>query len=206
MIIKPKDTIRNVLIKRAAIFNLRSVEITSAIRNMGVPEYCLLRRPILRDRKIQVRNPRFMTMRDLAVLDKTDTSSDYIIRTLSQMLGLSKDDVLNLRFIRAYRYFLECVDTLSMISKKFESLKIEPTKEERAAQVSRPNRGIASVVRKYVQIMNGAVSPDQVYDMEWSVVYEAFESTTNDIIEQRNMRKLSEDNMKRKSASRRIRR
>lgn len=206
MIIEPKDTIRNVLIKRAAIFNLRSVEITSAIRNMEVPEYCLLRRPILRDRKIQVRNPRFMTMRDLAVLDKTDTSSDYIIRTLSQMLGLSKDDVLNLRFIRAYRYFLECVDTLSMISKKFESLKIEPTKEERAAQVSRPNRGIASVVRKYVQIMNGAVSPDQVYDMEWSVVYEAFESTTNDIIEQRNMRKLSEDNMKRKSASRRIRR
>lgn len=206
MIIKPKDTIRNVLIQRAAIFNLRSVEITSAIRNMGVPEYCLLRRTIIRDRKIQVRSPRFMTMRDLAVLDNTDTSSDYIIRTLSQMLGLSKDDVLNLRFIRAYRYFLECVDTLSMISKKFESLKIEPTKEERAAQVSRPNRGIASVVRKYVQIMNGAVSPDQVYDMEWSVVYEAFESTTNDIIEQRNMRKLSEDNMKRKSASRRIRR
>ena len=206
MIIKPKDTIKNVLIRRAATFNLRSVEITSAIRNMVVPEYCLLRRPILRDRKIKVRNPRSMTMRDLAVLDNTDTSSDYLIRTLAQMLGISKDDVLNLRFIRAYRYFIECADTLSMISKKFASLKIEPTKEERAAQVSRPNRGIAAVVRKYIQIMNGAVSPKEVYDMEWSVVYEAFESTTNDIIEQRNMQKISEDNMKRKSASRRIRR
>lgn len=206
MIIRPQDTIEDILIRKASLFNLRSTEITKAIQNMEVPEYCILRRRFLPDKKIKARAPRFMTMRDLAVLDNTDTSSDYLIRTLSQMLGLSKDDVLNLRFIRAYRYFLECVDTLSMISKKFESLKIEPTKEERAAQISRPNRGIASVVRKYVQIMNGAVSPDQVYDMEWSVVYEAFESTTNDIIEQRNMRKLSEDNMKRKSASRRIRR
>lgn len=206
MIIRPQDTIEDILIRKASLFNLRSTEITKAIQNMEVPEYCILRRRFLPDKKIKARAPRFMTIYDLAVLDKTSKSSDYVIKVLSRMLAINNDQVLHLRFVRAYRYYLECIETLAAISKKFESLKIEPTKEEREAQIDRPNRGITAVVRKYVQIMNGAVSPDQVYDMEWSVVYEAFESTTNDIIEQRNMRKLSEDNMKRKSASRRIRR
>ena len=115
-----------------------------------------------------------------------------------QMLDVSEDRIMDLQFIRAYRYFLHCMDILAAISKKFADLKIEPTDEERQAQIDRPNRGIASVVRKYVQIMNGAISPETVYDMEWSVVYETFEATTNDIIEQRNLSRIQTSKMKKR--------
>ena len=113
-------------------------------------------------------------------------------------LGIPKEKVADLRFIRAYRYFLHCMDTLAAISKRFADLKIEPTDEERQAQIDRPDRGIAAVVRKYVQIMNGAVSPASVYGMEWSVVYEAFESTTNDVIEPRNLSRIQTSKIKRR--------
>ena len=144
------------------------------------------------------RDPKHMTMRDLAVLNATNRSTDYFVNVLSQMLGIPKEKVADLRFIRAYRYFLHCMDTLAAISKRFADLKIEPTDEERQAQIDRPDRGIAAVVRKYVQIMNGAVSPASVYGMEWSVVYEAFESTTNDVIEQRNLSRIQTSKIKRR--------
>ena len=34
--------------------------------------------------------------------------------------------------------------------------------------------------------------------MEWSVVYEAFESTTNDVIEQRNLSRIQTSKIKRR--------
>ena len=46
--------------------------------------------------------------------------------------------------------------------------------------------------------MDGAVSPASVYGMEWSVVYEAFESTTNDVIEQRNLSRIQTSKIKRR--------
>ena len=132
------------------------------------------------------------------MLNATNRSTDYFVNVLSQMLGIPKEKVADLRFIRAYRYFLHCMDTLAAISKRFADLKIEPTDEERQAQIDRPDRGIAAVVRKYVQIMNGAVSPASVYGMEWSVVYEASESTTNDVIEQRNLSRIQTSKIKRR--------
>ena len=78
-------------------------------------------------------------MRDLAVLNATNRSTDYFVNVLSQMLGIPKEKVADLRFIRAYRYFLHCMDTLAAISKRFADLKIEPTDEERQAP-DRPPR------------------------------------------------------------------
>lgn len=189
MIIKPTDTVRDIVVNQAALFNLKSRQITKLIKEKEVPEYCVLhrRRP---NKRIAARHPKHMTLRDLAVLNETKRSSDYFIGVLAQMLGITKQQVMHLQFIRAYRYFLHCMDTLAAISKKFADLKIEPTDEERQAQIERPNRGITAVVRKYVQLMNGAVPPDSVYDMEWSIVYEAFESTTNDALEQRNLSRI----------------
>ena len=182
MIVKSTDTVRDIIIGRAALFNLESRRFAEEIKRRAEPECCVLHRRWLPDRRIAARDPKHMTMRDL----------------LSQMLGIPKEKVADLRFIRAYRYFLHCMDTLAAISKRFADLKIEPTDEERQAQIDRPDRGIAAVVRKYVQIMNGAVSPASVYGMEWSVVYEAFESTTNDVIEQRNLSRIQTSKIKRR--------
>ena len=198
MIVKSTDTVRDIIIGRAALFNLESRRFAEEIRRRAEPECCVLHRRWLPDRRIAARDPKHMTMRDLAVLNATNRSTDYFVNVLSQMLGIPKEKVADLRFIRAYRYFLHCMDTLAAISKRFADLKIEPTDEERQAQIDRPDRGIAAVVRKYVQIMNGAVSPASVYGMEWSVVYEAFESTTNDVIEQRNLSRIQTSKIKRR--------
>ncbi len=198
MIIKPTDTVRDIVVNRAALFNLKSRQITEQIKRRKAPEYCVLHRKYWRNKRIPARHPKRMTMRDLAVLNETKRSSDYFIEVLAQMLGISKKQVMELRFTRAYRYFLHCVDTLAAISKKFADLKIEPTDEERQAQIERPNRGITAVVRKYVQLINGAVPPDSVYNMEWSIVYEAFESTTHDALEQRNLSRIQSSKLKRK--------
>ena len=221
MIVKSTDTVRDIIIGRAALFNLKSCRFAEEIRRWAEPECCVLHRRWLPDRRIAARDPKHMTMRDLAVLNATNRSTDYFVNVLSQMLGIPKEKVADLRFIRAYRYFLHCMDTLAAISKRFADLKIEPTDntltsprwftayhgegdsaeptdEERQAQIDRPDRGIAAVVRKYVQIMNGAVSPASVYGMEWSVVYEAFESTTNDVIEQRNLSRIQTSKIKRR--------
>ena len=198
MIVKSTDTVRDIIIGRASLFNLESRRFAEEIRRRAEPECCVLHRRWLPDRRIAARDPKHMTMRDLAVLNATNRSTDYFVNVLSQMLGIPKEKVADLRFIRAYRYFLHCMDTLAAISKRFADLKIEPTDEERQAQIDRPDRGIAAVVRKYVQIMNGAVSPASVYGMEWSVVYEAFESTTNDVIEQRNLSRIQTSKIKRR--------
>ncbi len=198
MLIKSTDTVRDILIGKAALFNLKSRQFAAQIKKRAEPEYCLLHRRWLPDKRIAARDPKHMTLRDLAVLNVTNRSTDYFAGVLSQMLGIPVERVMELRFIRAYRYFLHCMDTLAAISKKFADLKIEPTDEERQAQIDRPDRGIAAVVRKYVQIMNGAVSPASVYDMEWSVVYEAFESTTNDLIEQRNLSRIQSSKIKKR--------
>nr|DAW67526.1 MAG TPA: hypothetical protein [Caudoviricetes sp.] len=198
MIVKSTDTVRDIIIGRAALFNLESRRFAEEIKRRAEPECCVLHRRWLPDRRIAARDPKHMTMRDLAVLNETNRSTDYFVNVLSQMLGIPKEKVADLRFIRAYRYFLHCMDTLAAISKRFADLKIEPTDEERQAQIDRPDRGIAAVVRKYVQIMNGAVSPASVYGMEWSVVYEAFESTTNDVIEQRNLSRIQTSKIKRR--------
>ena len=198
MIVKSTDTVRDIIIGRAALFNLESRRFAEEIKRRAEPECCVVHRRWLPDRRIAARDPKHMTMRDLAVLNATNRSTDYFVNVLSQMLGIPKEKVADLRFIRAYRYFLHCMDTLAAISKRFADLKIEPTDEERQAQIDRPDRGIAAVVRKYVQIMNGAVSPASVYGMEWSVVYEAFESTTNDVIEQRNLSRIQTSKIKRR--------
>lgn len=198
MIIKSTDTVRDVLIGKAALFNLKSRRFAEQIKTRAEPEYCVLHRRWLPDKRIAARDPKHMTLRDLAVLNATNRSTDYFVGVLAQMLAVPKERVLDLRFIRAYRYFLHCMDTLAAISKRFADLKIEPTDEERQAQIDRPDRGIAAVVRKYVQIINGAVSPETVYDMEWSVVYEAFESTTNDIVEQRNLSRIQTAKIKKR--------
>ena len=198
MIIKPTDTVRDIVVNQAALFNLGSRQIVEDIKKRNIPEYCVLHRRWLPNRRIPARDPKHMTMRDLVVLNETKRSSDYFVGVLAQMLNISEAKVMDLRFTRTHRYFLHCMDTLSAISKKFADLKIEPTDEERQAQIDRPNRGIASVVRKYVQIMNGAVSPETVHNMEWSVVYEAFESTTNDILEQRNLSRIQASKIKKR--------
>jgi hypothetical protein len=198
MIVKSTDTVRDIIVGKAALFNLKSRQFAEEIKKRAEPEYCILYRRWIPNNRIPARDPKHMTMRDLAVLNVTNHSTDYFVRVMVQMLDVSEDRIMDLQFIRAYRYFLHCMDILAAISKKFADLKIEPTDEERQAQIDRPNRGIASVVRKYVQIMNGAISPETVYDMEWSVVYETFEATTNDIIEQRNLSRIQTSKMKKR--------
>ena len=198
MTITPNDTLADVIVRRAALFNLRSREITAIIRDRAVPDCCLLRRRWLSDRRIPARPPRRMTLRDLVVLNGTNRTSEYMIDVLVRMLGISSREVMRLRFLRAYRYFLACMDTLAGISRSFDSLHIEPTEEERQAQVERKNRGIASVARKYVQLMNGAVTLDEAYATEWSVVYEAFEAAANDAREQRNLARIQTSKIRRR--------
>ena len=133
MIVKSTDTVRDIIIGRAALFNLESRRFAEEIRRRAEPECCVLHRRWLPDRRIAARDPKHMTMRDLAVLNATNRSTDYFVNVLSQMLGIPKEKVADLRFIRAYRYFLHCMDTLAAISKRFADLKIEPTDEERQA-------------------------------------------------------------------------
>ena len=114
MIVKSTDTVRDIIIGRAALFNLESRRFAEEIRRRAEPECCVLHRRWLPDRRIAARDPKHMTMRDLAVLNATNRSTDYFVNVLSQMLGIPKEKVADLRFIRAYRYFLHCMD-LSLI-------------------------------------------------------------------------------------------
>ncbi len=59
------------------------------------------------------------------------------------------------------------MDTLAAISKRFADSENRTDRRGRQAQIDRPDRGIAAVVRaSTMQIMNSAVSPASVYGME----------------------------------------
>lgn len=205
MKITPKDTVGDVVVHNKALFGLGAGRIVEALRELPEPTFVPMKRRMWFDKRFPVRDITGITMGELEAIEARKPSYEYFCIVLGVMLGLARfcktrpdgtpdwgagfsvDDgqIGRLRFIRAQRYFMTVQKGLEEIGKSWKKLEMPMSVAERKARVKRPDRGLASVCRKYCQIMNGAVRMDEVWNTPWATVYEAFEACKCDNMEQR---------------------
>lgn len=190
MTISPKHTIRDICLNQATIFTLGNDRVYKEIKELPKPIHLRMKRRLhRRDKIIPARDLSRITMQELDQLSRTD-EQDYFIKVLCVMLKISEPEAMDLYFIRAYRYFLECMNDLGKIAKKWKSLEMPLTPEEQQAHIEHPNRGIVSICRQYAQLMNGAVKFDDTLEMPWHFIYEAFEAEKYKNLEMRRLQAI----------------
>lgn len=218
MKITAKDTVRDVVVRNAALFRLGSAKIVKAMEGIKGTGTVRKKRRFWFDKKLAVKNTDNLTMGELNAIEGRRSSYEYFCVVLGIVLGLVKhhatlpdgrpdwesgftiDDetIGRLRFIDAMRCFIDTQKGVEEIGKRWKSLEMPLTADEVKAKVKRPNRGLAAVCRQYCQIMNGAVESDYVWCTPWGKVFEAFESLRNDNLEQRRLHENSMAKMRHK--------
>lgn len=218
MKITPKDTVADVVLRDNALFLLGVKDIVEALKDIPSVDYVRLKRRFWPDKKIKARGIEELTMGELAAIEVRNPSYQSFCTVLGVMLGLvtfnktlpdgnpdwtagfyvDEKQIGRLRFIRAQKYFMDIQIELEKLGKAWKRLEMPLTANERKAQVKRPNRGLSAVVRKYCQLMNGAVNKSDAWNTKWADVYEAFEACRNDNLEQRKLHELSMPKIRRK--------
>ena len=189
MKIDSKDTVESVMLENAAVFNLANNAIYEQLKDRECPKYVPMRLKFgIRDRKIRARSVREITMQELDTLQNTLSGYKYFEKALAVMLSIDEADVKNLRFLWAYRYFIEILKELKDTANKWKSLKLPPTKEERAAKVKRTPIGIFGICQSYAEAMGGG--PKGVHDAwetPWVEIFSYMQQKYYDALEQRRM-------------------
>lgn len=200
MIIRPNDTISDVIERNGALFSMGLEDITGKIKELPAPEYLLMKRCGLWPKRIKARSVGSISLGEFDVINSRDSSERYFINTLGVMLGLihftkrlpdgspdweagwevDEKAIGKLHFIRAFRYYLECQKEIEAVAKKWAKFGAWNKKK----RSNRPNRGMTSVCRQYCQNMNGAVKRREAWNVPWVVVFENFESVDFDNKEQ----------------------
>lgn len=220
MIIRRCDTVADVILRNGALFSMGVPQITEQIAERPAPTYIPMRRRGWFDKKLKTRNIDSITMGELDTIEQHLPTLEHFEQVLAVMLGLYKFKkvtngipdwtagieinnaaVHRLRFIRAYRYFIEIENQLKTVGKAWKKLEM-PKGKDSVTTIKRPNRGMQSVCREYIQLMQGAVTTEQAWNTPWPIVYEAFEDQ-----KYKNLRQREEhERMKAKAAGGRHRR
>lgn len=193
MIIMKRDTVADVIIRNGALFSLGVKHITEQIAGRPAPTYIPMRRRGWFDKRFEARSVDSITMGELDAIEQRLPTLEQFEQVLAVMLGLYKFNkmvdgipdwtagieidrasVYRLRFIRAYRYFIEIEKQLQTVGKAWKRLEM-PKGKDAPTTIKRPNRGMQSVCREYIQLMQGAVTTTQAWNTPWPIVYEAFE-------------------------------
>lgn len=218
MKITEKDTVKDVVIRNAALFRLGSAKIAKAMEDIKSIGTVRMKRRFGFDRRLAVKDVGAITMGELNAIESRKDSYEYFCVVLGIMLELVKhhatlpdgrpdwtagfsidnEAIGRLRFIDAMRCFIDTQKGIEAISKRWKSLEMPLTANEIKARVKRPNRGLVAVCRQYCQMMNGAVRKDDVWCTPWAEVYEAFESLRNDNLEQRRLHEIMTPKIRRK--------
>lgn len=185
MTITKRDTVEDIMLKQAALFNMGSDRIYNTVKDIEAPLFVALRQRGRPDKKLAPRSVNVITMQELDTIENRKTGYDYFKTCLAVMLEIDEEEVKNLRFLRAFRYFLEVQKELKQAAKEWKRLNLPLTPEERRAKVKRPNRGMLSICRQYVQLMSGAATREEAWTTPWRIIHEAFEGSFYDTLEQR---------------------
>lgn len=180
--ITPQSTVREVMIQNNVLFNIAQAQIFENVKDRELPEYVSVTPQREPRKRLPVRKVAEISMRELDTIECRTTGYEYFEKVLAVMLRIEEREVQHLGFIRAYRYFLEVNRELKDVAKKWASLKIPSNGKK--IKIKRPNRGMLPVVQQYVQIMNGAVSPEDAWGTPWVEVFVAMESKYYDALEQ----------------------
>lgn len=223
MTITPKDTVEDIVVRNKALFGLGATRIVDAIQNRPEPECIPMKRRYWFDKRLPIRDIAEITMGELNAIEARKPSYEYFCEVMGIMLGLAKfnktnpdgtpdwsagvsineDQIGRLRFIRAQRYFITIQKGLEGVASAWKKLEMPLTESERKAHVKRPNRGLASICREYCQIMAGAVKLNEVWNIPWATVYEAFEDRKYKNLAERKMHEVAMAEAKTKSKQRR---
>lgn len=193
MIIRKSDTVADVILRNSALFSLGVKQITEQIAERPAPTYIAMRQCGWFDKRFEARSVDGLTMGELDAIEQHLPTLEHFEQVLAVMLGLYRfNKVVNgipdwtagtmidraavrrLRFIRAYRYFIEVEKQLQAVGKAWKKLEMPKGKDAPSA-IKRPNRGMQAVCREYIQLMQGAVTTAQAWNTPWPIVYEAFE-------------------------------
>lgn len=179
MIIRPTDTVRDILHRRATLFNMAREQIDAQIANIECPPFI----PVVwwgvwvggyRTRSVGFDlYGEAITMRELERLQHFEGGDvDAFINALSVMLRIEPRKVWRLQFLSAYRYFLEIMAELQKVAKAFDTLKL-PSElrlpEDGNKYTEIPSRGIADLVLRFTR--GTQYTEETAYKLRWIYVF-----------------------------------
>ncbi len=188
MNISAKDTVKSVMVDNSAIFALGNNLIYEALRDRKKTDFVPLSRGLLADKHIPTRSVKEITMQELDTIQNNLSGYEYFEKALAVMLNIEEREVVNLRFLHAYRYFIEILHELKEVAKMWGSLKLPLTAEERRAKVKRPNATLYGICQSYAEAMGGGPKGVQdAWTTPWVEVFNYMQTKYYDVLEQRKM-------------------
>lgn len=191
MIIRRKDTVRDILVKKRDIYSMASQQIIDRLKGRAVPEY--IKSGFM---SIEARDLSNATVYELSLVENLNGSYiDYFCRTLSAVLKndngayLSKNEVLDLRFIPSMILFIKICDQLKVIADKFKGLDVPLSGKERAAAVEITPMGLQDLVSSFCRRCP-SYTHEQAFSLEWGVVYRELLFQWQETMTQRNYARM----------------
>lgn len=179
MIIKPNDTVRDILRNRATLFNMAREQLDAQITAEACPRFV----PVIwwgvwvggyRTRSVGFDlYEEAITLRELERLQHFEGNDvDAFVNTLSVMLRIPPRKVWRLQFLGAYRYFLEVMAELKKVAQAFDTLKLPnelrlPEDGNKYTEI--PSRGIADIVLRFTR--GTQYTEDMAYRLRWIYVF-----------------------------------
>lgn len=179
MIIKPTDTVRDILRNRATLFNMAREQLDAQIAGEACPRFV----PVIwwgvwvggyRTRSVgSDLYEEAITLRELERLQHFEGNDvDAFVNTLSVMLRIPPHKVWRLQFLGAYRYFLEVMTELKKVAKAFDTLKLPielrlPEDGNKYTEI--PSRGIADLVLRFTR--GTQYTEEMAYRLRWIYVF-----------------------------------
>lgn len=192
MTITHKDTVSRVMVENSAIFNLANNSIYEELKDREKAVFVPLSRKMRPDKVLPARSVKAITMQELDTIQNNLTGYEYFEKVLAVMLKIDEKEVKDLRFLYAYRYFIEVLKELKDVAKLWGSLKLPLTAQERKAKVKRPNVGLFGICQSYNEAMGGGPNGVQdAWQRPWVEVFSYMQQKYYDTLEQRRMMEQS---------------
>lgn len=191
MKISPKDTVQSVMIEHSAIFSLCNDRLYEELKDRKKVDFVPMHISFRKDRMLKCRSVNAISMQELDTIQNNLSGYEYFEKTLAVMLKIDESQVRDLRFLYAYRYFIEILRELKEVGKKWNSLKLPLTNEERKAKVKRPNVGLFGLCQSYNESMGGGPNGVQdAWQRPWIEIFNYMQQKYYDALEQRRMIEL----------------
>lgn len=218
MKITAKDTVGDVILKNAALFKLGAGRIAAQLDKRPAPEYVTMRRRWRFDKSLPVRNVDLITMGELDAIQQQPLTYEHFERVLGVMLGfvrfnktkngepmwedgfeVDSEKIRNLRFIRAFRYYIEIQKQLQRVAKKWKTLEM-PKGKKKPSKVKRHYYGLHSICQEFCNMIHSYKIED-VWNIKWVVVFTRFQKMKEDNMQQRAEHEVWEAEMRRRNTS-----
>lgn len=192
MKIKPTDTIEKVMVRDSALFALGFERIFAQVKELELPKRIPLMRPRRRTKYVECRDVmEALTLKELDSISHVEPTPEYVFSALAAMLKIDDADIPHLQFLGAMRYYIEILNSLSLVGKMWK--KLETHDEDNTFTPNHTDRGLWTVANTYSNDKHQPI--DYAWEARWLDVYLHFEQKHDQYLAQKEqMRRIAAEN------------